>query len=139
MDKATQFVDAIKATPRLDREHVVPAVISAATATMLLYSSYRWMANKKGNDKQGIKEIPVPGSCYPYVGHMMSLGELPGKTLTKWHKELGPIMKLKMGRQIWITVDDPVLAHKIFVSRGAETSYRPHSYFCYELFSREGK
>jgi hypothetical protein len=120
----------------LDCEHLVPVVISIAAATTLLYSSYQLITN---NTKQGIREIPVPGSSYPYVGHMMSLGELPGQTLTKWHKELGPILKLKMGRQTWITVDDPVLAHKIFVTHGSETSYRPHSYYCYELFSKKGK
>jgi hypothetical protein len=136
MDRVSQFIEA---TPRLDREHLLPTVISIAAATTLLYSSYRLITNKKTDTKQAVKEIPVPGSCYPYVGHMMSLGELPGQTLTKWHKELGPIMKLKMGRQTWITVDDPVLAHKIFVTRGSETSYRPHSYFCYELFSKKGK
>ncbi|KAI9487029.1 MAG: cytochrome P450 [Benjaminiella poitrasii] len=44
-----------------------------------------------------------------------------------------------MGRKTWIMVSDPILAHKIFVSRGAETSYRPHSIFSYEYYSLRGK
>jgi hypothetical protein len=83
--------------------------------------------------------VSMPGSCYPYVGHMFSMGELPGKTVSKWHRELGPLIKIKMGCQYWTIVDDPFLAHKIFVTHGANTSFRPYSTYSYEYYSFKGR
>lgn len=138
MERATQFFEGVK-IPRVDREHGVPVVVSIAAATAILYSSYRLLSNKNSKKDRVIKEIPTPGSSYPYVGHMMSLGDVPGRKVAEWHRELGPILKLKMGRQTWITLDDPVLAHKIFVSRGVQTSERPFSGFSYEIYGMNGK
>lgn len=137
MERATKLLESVKA-PHIEREQAVPLVVGIAAATTLLYSSYRLLSSGNCKNKQGFKEIPVPGSAYPYVGHMMSLGELPGRKVTEWHRELGPILKLRMGRQTWITVDDPVLAHKIFVSRGADTSARPYSRYAYEHYAMKG-
>jgi hypothetical protein len=136
MEKVTNLFESI---PRIEREQAATTVIGIAAAATLLYSSYCLFFNKYPKTKQGIKEIPMPGSAYPYVGHMMSLGELPGTTVAEWHEKLGPILKLKMGRQTWITVNDPALAHKIFVSHGAETSARPYSVFFHDHYSKGGK
>ncbi|KAI8352157.1 cytochrome P450 [Choanephora cucurbitarum] len=70
---------------------------------------------------------------------MLSLGELPGEQITKWHKELGHIFKLKMGKQTWVMIDDPLLAHKIFVGHGAQTSNRPVSIYNHYHYSKGGK
>lgn len=43
---------------------------------------------------------------------MLSLGELPGRKITEWHKEFSPTIKLDMGVQTWIMVGDPVLAQR---------------------------
>ncbi|CEP19556.1 hypothetical protein [Parasitella parasitica] len=66
---------------------------------------------------------------------MWSFGPLPGRTVSEWHRELGPIIKLQMGRRTWIVVDDPVLAHKIFVTHGADTSYRAYGTYADKYFS----
>jgi hypothetical protein len=122
------------------KERPILPIITAATVllfmTYRLHTGYRKYEKKS---KKGYREIPVPGSRYPYFGHMLSLGSLPSKKISEWHGELGPIIQLHMGVHNWVSVDDPILAHKIFVTRGVETSYRPHSAYAYHHYSLEGK
>lgn len=142
MEKVTQYIDSLSAhTTKFEKKEVVPIVSIAAAAT-LLYASFKLISTSSSSNKknkQGFKEIPVPGSAYPCVGHILSLGELPGNKVSKWHKELGPIIRLRMGVQTWITVDDPILAHKIFVSQGVESSHRPEPIYGYNHYSLQGK
>ncbi|CEP11847.1 hypothetical protein [Parasitella parasitica] len=119
----------------MKKGYMVPA-IGVATAAAIVYSA---SSVNKSKQNQAVKEIPTPSSCYPYIGHMLALSTAPGKQLVEWHKELGPIIKIHMGKQIWILVDDPELAHKIFVSHGAETSFRPYSTYASEHYSFRGK
>lgn len=137
----TRQVFVFTATVR--KEKSLP--ITAAATALLLYTSYKYLTSSSANSsnninktKQGIKEIPVPGSKYPYVGHMLSLGDLPAKKISEWHRELGPILKLQMGVHTWILVEDRLLAQKIFVTHGTETSFRPHSIYAYHHYSMEG-
>lgn len=138
MESAAKFIESLPKFKDEKHQKLALQVASITVASSILYTSYRLIAgaNKK---RRGTREIPVPGSSYPYVGHMFSLGELPGKTISKWHAELGPILKLKMGAQTWIMIDDPALAHKIFVGNGAETSYRPESIYAFKHYSMGGK
>jgi hypothetical protein len=126
---------------RIEKDHALPMIGVAVATTAILYSSYKLIFNNNNNRKknQGFKDIPIPGSNYPLVGHMMSLGELPGYVISKWHQELGPIIQLHMGCQTWIVIDCPSLAHKVLVTCGAETSYRPHSVYTDEYYSMKGK
>lgn len=134
MDSTIKYLESI---PRLEKNQILPIV---AISTALFYTSYRlFYSSSKTKQLQGRKTIPSPDCTYPYVGHMFSLGTLPSRTIAAWHKELGPIIKLHMGAITWVTVSDPVLAHKIFVTHGAETSYRPHSTFAFDYYSNHGK
>ncbi|KAI8876970.1 cytochrome P450, partial [Backusella circina FSU 941] len=113
--------------PRLDREHVA-SIIGIAAAAALIYSTFSFVS--KGNKTQNkYKEIPTPRSSYPYIGHMLSLGKYPTRTLSKWHQELGPIIKLKMGVQTWVSLNDPQLAHELFSHKGIDSSRRPLTNF----------
>lgn len=132
MEQALNFIESFS-LPKFERKEVMP-IVSIAAATTILFASYRLMTSGK-KSKRGLKEIPVPGSAYPYVGHLLSMGDLPGRKVSEWHKELGPIIRLRMGVQTWIMVDDPALAHKIFVSNGVESSYRPHSTYASDQYS----
>ncbi|KAI7891882.1 cytochrome P450 [Mucor mucedo] len=108
-------------------------------STVLLFTSYKLIRALTNKSKsQSTKEIPVPGSSYWYVGHMFSMGELPGKTVEEWHRQLGPIIKLYLGVQTWIMIADPILAHKVFVTNSAKTSFRPKSHFT-DLYSKGEK
>jgi hypothetical protein len=139
MEKATKFFESLP--QRFEREKALPIVSIAVATTAAIFTSYKLLASRSNKHKQqgSIKEIPEPGSAYPYFGHIFSLGKLPGNTVSQWHAELGPIIKLRMGVRTWIMVDDSELAHKIFVTHGAETSYRPHLMFAYYYSSMEGK
>lgn len=123
--KMDQFNKLIK--PNFAIKDVFP-IVSITAAASIVYATYQIFLSQK---KVVYRQIPIPGSSYPYVGHMLSLGELPGKTVAKWHDELGPIIRLRMGVQNWIMVNDPILAHKIFVVKGAETSHRPHNTYAH--------
>lgn len=111
-----------------------------AASTFVLYYSYRLLSSEKKKKRtNGLKEILSPKGEYPYFGHMLSLGSTPGKQIRKWHKEVGHIFQLHMGIQTWVMVDDPLLAHKIFVTNGAQTSHRPDSNFALNYYSMGGK
>lgn len=103
--------------------------------SLLKKIAYKKIVLKAEEKRSKQREIPVPSeSFYPYIGHLFSLGNLPAQKIAKWHHELGPIIKIHVGVRTWISVSDRILAHKIFVTNGARTSYRPHStyahYYC---------
>lgn len=86
-------------------------------------------------------EIPMPTEdCYPIVGHLLSFKDEPDaiRKFSKWHSELGPIIRLRMGNQTLISVDSPQLAHKIFAVNGSKASGRPYSIYQHENYSRHG-
>jgi hypothetical protein len=51
---------------RLDRDRTV-SIIGVAAAASLVFSSLYFISDRKTTPK-GYKDIPVPGSSYPYVG-----------------------------------------------------------------------
>lgn len=115
-----------------DQKVLLPVLGITASVT-LLYTTYRLLTPSP------YKKIPIPGSRFPYVGHMFSLGSHPGDTIADWHKSLGPIINIRMGVQDWILIDDPFLAHKVFVTNGAATSYRPHNVYGHDYHNVGGK
>ncbi|KAI8090421.1 cytochrome P450 [Thamnidium elegans] len=136
MEQATNLMKSFS-LPNFDRKDALP-VVSVAAAVSIFYASYRLLSSSE-EKRHTFKKIPIPSSSYPIVGHMMSLGKFPGKTVSEWHKKLGPILNLRMGNQNWIMIDDPMLAHKVFVTNGAETSYRPSNVFALEYHNMGGK
>ncbi|CAO3593214.1 unnamed protein product [Absidia cylindrospora] len=74
------------------------AILATGLSVYYIISSAknRLAYGESGNVK-AYREIPTPGSKLPYVGHLFSLGKLPGRTLAKWNKELGPVIQIKMG------------------------------------------
>lgn len=110
-----------------------------AGTTVAAYLSYKILQSLLPKKNKYIKQIPVPGSSYPYIGHMSSLGDMPADTISKWHKELGPIIELRMGVQTWVSIDSPDLAHKVMVTNGGKTSHRNESEFGFNLYSFGGK
>lgn len=135
MDQLHKLKDYLPASV-LERKNILP-VVSIASAASIFFASYRFFSSDQ-EIKTKYKKIPMPGSNYPYVGHIWSLGELPGMTIMKWHNELGPLINLKMGVKNWVLVDDPILAQKIFVSNGVKTSFRSRNVFTYDHYSKDG-
>lgn len=70
---------------------------------------------------------------------MLSLGSIPAMQFKKWHDETGPIYKVRMGKQTWVMISDPYLAHEIFVKNGANTSSRPYHRFNCDIYARNSR
>jgi hypothetical protein len=63
------------------------------------------------------------------TGHLLSLGKYPNRVLAQWHKELGPIVLIRMGVVPMVSLSDPQLAQELFVHNGANASKRSTSTF----------
>ncbi|KAL0579402.1 hypothetical protein ABG067_008645, partial [Albugo candida] len=100
IEKASMLFESLPKFKNEKQQQLAIQIASIVVASSVLYSSYRLISGS--NKLKGLKDIPEPKSSYPYVGHLLSLGEFPSKTVTQWHKELGPIIKLRMGAQTWI-------------------------------------
>ncbi|KAG1455412.1 hypothetical protein G6F46_008173 [Rhizopus delemar] len=114
-------------------------IIVPASAALL---SIAYLSRKgKSEEKKGLIEIPFPPNAtnLPIFGHMFGLGKCPSKQITQWHKEIGPIYKLRMGNQLWFMISDPLLAHDIFVKAGSSTSSRPYHRFLIEIYSKNNR
>ncbi|KAI8644833.1 cytochrome P450, partial [Parasitella parasitica] len=64
-----------------------------------------------------------------YLGHKLAMGDVPAHKITEWQKELGPIIKVKMGAQDWIFVGDSSMVHDIYSMDPSLTSDKPHFIF----------
>ncbi|KAG1468380.1 hypothetical protein G6F56_003864 [Rhizopus delemar] len=97
------------------------AVLTVATAWFIRRTIKKSKEFKTG----GSREIPTPDGQYFYLGHLPLLGDYPGYKVTEWHRQLGPIFRIKAGVQNWVFIGDPEAAHEIFVSKGSLSSGRP--------------
>ncbi|KAL0086935.1 hypothetical protein F4703DRAFT_1927808 [Phycomyces blakesleeanus] len=128
-----------------DSNHIIPifGVVMLGLAAKYVYRLYSSSKQKQRlNDpwyKEGFKDIPSPSEKYPYIGHMLSLGDNPSFQLEKLHQELGPIFRLQMGTQRWVLLSDPLLAHDLFVRNGINTSGRHPQKFSYKMYSKGGR
>ncbi|KAI9277411.1 cytochrome P450 [Sporodiniella umbellata] len=72
------------------------------------------------------KEIPSPKGAKFLLGHILYLKGNPGLRVFNWHKELGPVYKIKAGMQSWVFIQDLEMAHDLLEVQGLSTSGRPH-------------
>ncbi|KAI8985484.1 cytochrome P450 [Pilobolus umbonatus] len=86
-----------------------------------------------------MKEIPVPEEGYPYIGHLLALGNHPSHQVRLWHQKLGPIFGLHMGIKNWIFINDPELAHNVLATNGAYASNRDYNTFGHKYYSIHGR
>ncbi|KAI9488241.1 cytochrome P450 [Zychaea mexicana] len=112
----------------------IAITLGAVAGAYLLVSSFT-----SGNNKSGLRKIPSPKGAIPYLGHLLSLEEVPATQFNKWHKELGPIIMVRMGVKQWVCVSEPHLAHLIFGVNGKYTSARPHTTFLCDYYALGSK
>ncbi|KAI7872668.1 hypothetical protein BDF14DRAFT_1887882, partial [Spinellus fusiger] len=74
-----------------------------------------------------------------FLGHIPHLVKSPQLKLHEWHKELGPIIHIKMGVKYFIIISDPGIAHRIFVTNGINTSSRSPNAFITKYHSYDGR
>ncbi|KAI9282730.1 cytochrome P450 [Sporodiniella umbellata] len=113
-------------------------LLKVVFACLTFASIYLWGRTLYEKKREG--EIPfAPSVNLPIFGHLLALSLSPTKQIKKWHKKVGPILKLNMGNQIWVMISDPYLAHDIFVGSGTATSSRPYHHFLSDLYSKGGR
>ncbi|KAI7852764.1 cytochrome P450 [Circinella umbellata] len=116
------------------------AVGASAAVAFALLVAYKQQKRITSSQQPGAKEIPIPKGQYPLFGHLLSLGPMASRTITEWHNELGSdIIQLNMGIQKWIMLNDPKMAHDVFVTQGAVASSRPYMAFTYQKYAMGGK
>ncbi|KAL0094842.1 hypothetical protein J3Q64DRAFT_1716144 [Phycomyces blakesleeanus] len=126
-------------------EHYLPlvGVVTVGLAARLVFALFSNICqNRKESERlklEGYKEIPSPSGRYPFFGHMLSLGKAPSFKVQKWHQQLGPIIRLDMGVQPWVLINDPYLAHELFVRNGINSSDRHKHSYAYWMYSKGGK
>ncbi|KAI9010803.1 cytochrome P450 [Phycomyces nitens] len=120
----------------------IAGALALGMAAKFTYKIFEWVQERLDQDSwshPGYKKIPSPSKKYPYFGHMLSLKDTPGIQLQTWHKTLGPIIRLNMGVQNWVIINDPAIAHELFSRNGIKTSDRQKHKFTYEMYSKGGR
>ncbi|KAI9248400.1 cytochrome P450 [Sporodiniella umbellata] len=86
----------------------------------------RWVIrNSKKVKVRGTKDIPTPEGEYFFLGHLPLIGRRFASKITEWHKELGPMFRIRIGVKDWLFIGDPHIAHDIFITKGKLSSGRP--------------
>ncbi|KAI9022218.1 cytochrome P450 [Phycomyces nitens] len=111
------------------------AVVSLSAS--LLYYAFKEPEEDKWNPK-GFTKIPGP-SGYPLIGQMISMGFTPSFQIEKWHEKYGPIIHFNFGAQQWVIINDPVLAHELFVRNATKASDRRRHKFTNGMYSKGGR
>ncbi|KAI8144063.1 cytochrome P450 [Fennellomyces sp. T-0311] len=114
------------------------APTSAVVAVILVLVHYLF-PSKPRHLQNTLDLIPTPKGCYPYFGHFLSFDKLPGSKLKEWHDELGPVIRIQMGVQQWITISDPNIVHHVLTVNGAVASNRPYQRFTSQGYSNGGR
>ncbi|KAG1642294.1 hypothetical protein G6F44_004971 [Rhizopus delemar] len=109
---------------KIDRKSIT-ILSSAVMAVVVTWMIKRAIKKSKEPKTAGLKDIPTPKGEYFYIGHLPLFGKYPSFKVTEWHRELGPLFRIKMGVQDWVFIGDPEMAHELFMSKGSVTSGRP--------------
>ncbi|CAO3682084.1 unnamed protein product [Rhizopus stolonifer] len=121
---------------KIERPERYTTILSAAITTVVAtYFIRRAMKNTMKYKSLGTEEIPSPKGEWFFFGHLPLMGGRLGETVTKWHKELGPIFRVRVGNQNWVFVGDPLIAHDLLVTKGIDTAGRPKLTFLTEINS----
>lgn len=107
-------------------------------ASSLFYASYlAWNSLKGEKVPKSLRPLPGP-STRPLVGNAGQFNPLaPYSTFQKWAKEYGPIYRVKLGSQTYISVNDARIAKELFEKRGNKYNSRISTHVGYELLSQE--
>ncbi|KAG2230874.1 hypothetical protein INT48_003037 [Thamnidium elegans] len=134
MEYYTEFLKKVE-----KHERLIPILSAVAATTVTAYYVKRIISSSKKISNNGAEEIPVPDGAMYYLGHIPQMGSVPAHKITEWHKELGPILKVKMGVQDWVFISDPMIAQEIMATQGAITSGRPYLTFGNGISGKGGR
>lgn len=87
-------------------------------ALSILFTISYVVSKRQPNIPEGLKPLPGPPGR-PLLGNTGQFDPLaPVFTFAKWAREYGPIFQIKLGSQVYISVNDPVIAKELFEKRG---------------------
>lgn len=111
-------------------EKLIPIASLLAVTGISAYALKKAFAVKSIDfESKGAERIPIPPGAVYYLGHIPALGEMAAHTVTKWHRQYGPILHIKMGVQDWVYISDPEVGQEVFATQGALSSGRPYLVF----------
>ncbi|KAI9250291.1 cytochrome P450 [Sporodiniella umbellata] len=112
------------------KNHIIGAI------SLLLIFSITLLIKKLSKYKTcNSEKIPSPKGAYPIFGHLPLIKGKASLVFTKWHRELGPVIRVKMGSLNWVLISDPEALHEILAKQGKSTSGRPELTFISEVNS----
>ncbi|KAI9246473.1 cytochrome P450 [Phascolomyces articulosus] len=123
-----RFLALIRDTPSLSHQGSVIAT-SVATLAAILFT---WQQLKSSRKQHALSGIPVPKDPRTLVGHMLVLGHLP-TTFHKWHQELCPIFRFKLGAKDVIVLGSPSVNQDLLGTHGKFTSSRPERFAIHDF------
>ncbi|KAI7886235.1 cytochrome P450 [Lichtheimia hyalospora FSU 10163] len=126
---------------RHDRIFTIDTALAAVAGITACAGTYYILRQLTSSSKKctGFKKIPEPKGAYPYLGHLLSIGDDVGAKFTEWQEQVGPVMQVRLGVMKWIVVSDPVFAYDLFCIKGAVASSRPINAFVYEYYAMGGR
>ncbi|CAO3614680.1 unnamed protein product [Cunninghamella blakesleeana] len=118
--------------------------ISTLTTIVILglTTKYIYYTIKTKKEKEKYKDyydIPSPPFCFPFFGHLPLLGPSFALKLSYWHKTYGPLLRIQMGTQSWLTISDPVMADELLEQNKHLIMTRPYHRFIDEHYSDGGR
>ncbi|KAK5034186.1 hypothetical protein LTS07_003106 [Exophiala sideris] len=123
----------------LDLDNLKSTILVVLTASSLVYACYLIWNNllKREAIPKTLRPLPGPPTR-PFVGNAGQFNPLaPYSTFQKWAKEYGPIYRVKLGSQTYISVNDARIAKELFERRGNKYNSRISTHVGYELLSQE--
>ena len=63
--------------------------------------------------------------CNIITRHLLTFDKMATLKFKERHDDLGPVIQIKMGVYTWIIINDPYIAHELFVKNGTVASNRP--------------
>ncbi|KAI9246482.1 cytochrome P450 [Phascolomyces articulosus] len=116
-----RFLALIRNTTGLT-ENGTKTVASAAAIGIILLA---WKQMKSSRKQAAFVGMPIPKGSRPLVGHLLALGPNLPNTFHKWHQELGPFFRFKLGTKDMIVLGTPEITQELLGTHGKYTSTRP--------------
>ncbi|KAI9300611.1 cytochrome P450 [Cunninghamella echinulata] len=104
-------------------------------ATKYIYQSITSKEEKENEKFHAYYSIPSPPLCIPLFGHLPFLGSSFALKLYYWHQKYGPLLRIKIGSQNWLTVTDPAVAYELLEKSRELIMSRPYHRFIDEYYS----
>lgn len=130
--------DMVLTLGRLDATNLA-LLASLFVVVVLLFRLIHFVWDTAQGEKipKGLRALPGPPTK-AFVGNAGQFDPLaPYVSFQKWAREYGPIFRVKLGSQTYISVNDPRIAKELFEKRGNKYNSRISTHVGYELLSQE--